>query len=501
VRAAAIALAALAAAACSSSASDTPAQMNAPAGPDDVSFPKTFFWGSATAAFQIEKGLSNTDWGKWVATPGKIKNGDSPDVGGADALAHVDEDVALLVATHQNAYRFSIEWARVYPTKAAFDADQPDAAAVAAYDKVFAALASAKITPLVTLQHFSLPDWLSDPSKPDEPQGWERDETVTELATWCQRAAARWGGKVDWWATINEPMVAPIAGYVQGSFPPGVTLAFDRALLVGKNEARAHAKCFDAIKAADTIDADGDGKASWVGIVHHLRAVEPEDPTNPEDVAGATRVRYLNNAWFLNATVRGDFDDDFDGKLDGPNDKTADPSLANRNDYLGINYYSATTVSSSGLKLPVIDASVRNDHIPNDRPKTDFAWDIYPEGMRIVLAEVKPYGLPILLTENGLADASDANRARFVLEHVYEMGLAKNDGLDIRGYFYWSLLDNFEWATGFCPKFGLHGVDPVTKARTARPSAQVYAKLASTGVVTRKDIAALPRYAPPGSCD
>jgi beta-glucosidase len=474
---------------------------NAPAGPEQIAFPKGFFWGSATAGFQIEQGLGATDWGAWVRTPGKIKNGDAPDMGGPDALAHVDEDVALLVATHQNAYRFSIELARVYPTRAAFDADQPDPAGLAAYDKVFAALRAAHVTPLVTLQHFVFPDWLSDPSKPSEPQGWERDETVTAFATWCSRAAARWGGEVDWWATINEPMVAPLAGYVQGSFPPGVTLAFDRALLVGKNEARAHARCFDALKAADTVDADGDGKASEVGIVQHQRAVEPEDPSDPEDVAAAARVRYLNNDWILNAVVRGDWDDDFDGSLDGPNDRRGDPSLAGRSDYLGINYYTATSASAHGLKLPVIEASVRNDHLPTDRPKTDFAWDIYPEGMRVVLDEAKGYGLPILVTENGIADASDANRARFVLEHAYQIGLAIADGADVRGYFYWSLLDNFEWATGFCPKFGLNAVDPASKARSARPSAQIYGKLAASGVLARQDIAALPPYAPPGSCD
>jgi beta-glucosidase len=478
--------------ACSSSGGSSTA-VNAPAGPEQVTFPKSFFWGSATAGFQIEKGLDATDWGKWVTTPGKIRGGDQPDVGGPDALAHIDEDVALLTATHQNAYRFSIELARIYPTKESFDADQPDAAGVAAYDAVLAALAKANITPMVTLHHFAFPIWLADPSDPSKPQGWERDETIDAFATWCGRAAKRWGDRIEWWITINEPMVLPLAGYVQGSFPPGITLDFDRALLVGRNEVKAHAKCFDAIKASDA--------SSKVSVAHHLRWVEPEDPANPDDVAAVSRVRYLNNEWFLDAIVKGDLDADVDGKLDGPNDKAADPALAHRADWLGINYYSVTSVSSSGLKLPIIDASVRNDHIPNDRPKTDFAWDIYPEGMRGVLNEVKPYGLPVIVTENGIADAPDANRARYVLEHAYEMALAIQDGVDVRGYVYWSLLDNFEWATGFCPKFGLHAVDPVTKQRTPRPSAKVFGDLAQSGTITRSQIAALPAYAPPGSCD
>jgi beta-glucosidase len=469
--------------------------------PEQVTFAAPFLWGSASAGFQVEKGLPNTDWALWVKTPGKIKNGDNPDVGGADALAHIDEDVALLVAAGQNAYRFSIEWSRLYPTRAAFDADMPDAAAIASYDKLFAALKNAKITPFVTMQHFALPDYLADPRKASEPQGWERPEIVDLFGTWCKRTAARWGGEVDWWGTINEPLVDPIAGYIQGSFPPGLILAVDRALTAGKNEARAHAKCFDAIKAADTIDVDGDGKTSMVGIVHNTPAVEPEDPTYQDDVDAANRVRYVNNQWILNAITRGDWDDDFDGKLDGPNDKVADPTLIGRSDYIGINYYSALWATSNGLQIPVINAFIRQDHLPTDRPKTDFYWDIYPKGFRIILDEVKVYGLPVVITENGIADSQDVNRSRFLLEHLYELGKAKADGMDIRGYFYWSLLDNFEWASGFCPRFGMHSVDRTTAKRTARASVQVYANVARTGIVAKKDIDAQPPYAAPAFCD
>ena len=482
---------------CSSDKSEPPTASE----PAEVTFGSPFLWGSASAGFQVEKGLPNTDWADWVKTPGKIKGGDNPDLGGADALAHIDEDVALLLAAGQNAYRFSIEWSRIYPTRAAFDADQPDLAAVAAYDKLFTALRNAKITPMVTLQHFALPDYLADVTRPAEPQGWERPESIEMFGTWCKRMGTRWGGSVDWWATINEPIVSPIAGYIQGAFPPGLLLEVQRALLVGKNEARAHGKCFDALKASDTVDIDGDGKTSMVGIVQHQRAVEPEDPSYPDDVAAAERVRYVNNLWIFNAVVKGEWDDDFDGKLDGPNDKKVDPELVGRSDYLGINYYSALWAGVNGIKVPVIDAAIRQDHLPNDRPKTDFYWDIYPKGFRIVLDEVKGYGLPIVITENGIADSQDTNRSRFILEHLYELGRAKADGMDIRGYFHWSLLDNFEWASGFCPRFGLHTVDRSTAARAARASVQVYARVSRSGVVTKKEIDALPPYGPPAYCD
>lgn len=477
-------------------AASSPACSSSEASPADepVTFAPGFLWGSASAGFQVEKGLPNTDWGIWASLPGKIKNGDHPDRGGADALAHIDEDVAILKATNQNAYRFSIEWARLYPTRAAFDADQPDPAGVAAYDELFAALKAAGITPFVTLQHFTIPDYFADPRRPEEPQGWERPELIEAFGTWCGRVAARWGGDVEWWATINEPVMAPLGGYVQGSFPPGLVLKMDRALAVAKNEARAHGKCFDAIKKADP--------QSKVGIVQHVRDVEPGDPNDPADIAAAERVRYVNNLWILNAVVRGDWDDDFDGKYDGPNDKKADPALAGRSDYLGINYYSAVTATARGLVLPIVNAAIRVDRLLTDRPKTDFLWDIHPEGLRHCLAEVKPYGLPIVITENGIADSNDRNRARFVLEHLHVLGrAAKEDGLDVRGYFYWSLLDNFEWASGFCPRFGLYGVDRTTAARTARPSAQVYAEVARTNRVTRAQIDAQPPYGEPATCE
>ncbi len=473
-------------------------------GPGEVVFPQSpvpFLWGSATAGFQVEKGLANTDWGLWSKMPGRIKGGDQPDDGGIDALAHIDEDVALLRSMGMSSYRFSIEWARIYPTRAAFDADAPDLAAVAAYDKLLSALRAANIAPFVTLQHFAFPDYVSDPREPNAPQGWERTQTIADFEAWCRRAGTRWGGNVDWWVTINEPMVVPVSGYIQGAFPPGLLLATDRAFLVGKNEAIAHAKCFDALKRTDTVDVDGDGKASLVGIVQHQRAVEPEDPTYDGDVAAAERVRYVTNLWFFNAVVRGDWDDDFDGKLDGPKDRKADPAFVGRSDYLGVNYYTSLWATLNGIQIPVIDAFIRDGRLPNGRPKTDFFWDIYPKGLRIVLDEVKDYGLPIVITENGIADASDGNRARFLLEHLYEVGRAKADGIDIRGYFYWSLLDNFEWASGFCPRFGLHTVDRATGARTARPSAKVYARVAASGKVTRKDIEAEPPYAPPAYCE
>jgi beta-glucosidase len=470
----------------------------APSGPpEEVTFPANFLFGSATAAFQIETGNLHTDWGTWVSLDGRIKNGDKPDVGGPDALHHVDEDVGALRDTGQNAYRLSIEWGRIYPTRAAFDADTPDADALAAYDGILGKLRAAGITPMVTLQHFALPDYLSDPTKSSEPQGWERPETTELFAQFAARMAARFKDKVDWWVTINEPLVVAVTGYVAGLAPPGAVLQAERAFAVVRAEARAHARAFDAIHQADTVDADGDGKSALVSVAAHQRTFHALDPAEPEDVTAAERVRYLWNLWFLNAIVRGDWDEDMDGVAE----TKADPALVHRADYLGINYYSDTLVSAgTPPRIPIVNASVRQDHLDTPRPKTDIAWDIYPEGLRTVLLEAKDYGLPVVITENGLADSTDRNRVRYLAEHLYQAGWARAEGVDLRGYFHWSLMDNFEWSSGYCPKFGLFSVDPQSGARTARPSADAYKGFIARKKVTRAEVDAAPPYGAPAEC-
>jgi beta-glucosidase/6-phospho-beta-glucosidase/beta-galactosidase len=472
--------------------------------PTEVDFPTGFMWGSSTAGFQVEVGDSHTDWSHWVAS-GKIPSGDSPDVGGPDALDHIDDDVAALLSSGQNTYRFSIEWGRIYPTQAAFDADMPDPQGIAAYDTLLEKLAAAHITPVVTLVHFTLPDWLSDgtPATTADPQGWERPQTIDAFADWCTRAASRWGSLVDWWITINEPLPYALGGFVQGSFPPGDYLNVSRALAVVKTEARAHARCFDAIHAADQVDADGDGKAAQVSLAKHQRTFHPYDPTEPDDTVAAQRVDYLWNQWFLNAVVYGNWDDDLDGALTSPGDVVGDPTLIGRADFIGVNYYSDTLVSAHrGIVLPIIDAAVYERDMPTGRPKTDFGWDIYPEGFGAVLDETAQYGLPMLVTENGIADAADANRARFLLEHLYQLGWAMQRGDSVLGYVHWALVDNFEWANGYCPHFGLFSYDKTSGERTAKGSVATYSSVIASGRVTTSDVsAAAPYVAPPSECE
>ena len=481
---------ALVASACSSPASTSV---------DGVTFPKDFFWGSASAAFQIEKGNTNSDWSAWVATAGKIKHGDSPDRGGPDGLAHIDDDIRALTDAGQNMYRFSVEWSRIYPTKAAFDADTPDAEALAVYKQILEKLKVAHITPMVTLQHFTLPIYFSDPSKNTEPQGWEKPETAAAFGVFCGRMGKEFGGLADYWTTVNEPTVAPLGGYVSGDFPPGIVLAVDRFFTAIKGQARGAAACYDALHRSDTIDVDGDGKAVLASVAAHQRTFHPSDPENENDVASAERVRYLSNLWFLNTLTRGDWDDDGDMLLTGPNDKVADPAMKGRVDYIGLNYYSDTLIQFQG-SVPLFKGLPTRDHLPTGRARTDLAWDIYPEGFETVLVEAAQYGYPIIVTENGLADASDKNRARFIGEHLLALGRAQKRGADVRGYIHWALTDNFEWAEGLCPKFGLYWYDAATGARLARGSVATFRSWIQAGAVTKAEVDALAPYVAPVEC-
>jgi beta-glucosidase len=460
-----------------------------PTEPAEVTFPKGFLWGAATAGFQIEKGLADTDWGAWAATPGKIAGGDRPD-DGPDALAHIEGDVALMKSLGLRSYRFSAEMARIYPTRASFDADMPAADGVAAYDALLAALDAAGIVPMVTLHHFVWPIYMSDPAAPKDPQGFERADAVEVFAEWCRRMGKRYGDRVDLWVSINEPLVEASVGFIATVFPPGVGDP-PRAVAVMRRQQLAHARCYDALHEADAVDADGDGAAALVSVAKHNRVYEPADPADPADLEATSKVTYFWNRWFLDAIVHGRVDED----LDGVAEIGMDPDLVGRADYLGLNYYGVSHIDAD-LSFPVIGAVPVQLDLPTPRPKTDVGWDIHPEGFAQVIDEAATYGLPIYVTENGVADAKDVNRARFLGEHVFEIGKALARGVELRAYQHWALIDNFEWASGYCPRFGLYRVDYDDPARPRSPTSAVvfYRDLIAGGRLRRADLDALPAY-------
>lgn len=437
--------------------------------PASVTFPATFLFASASAGQQVESGLP-TDWVKWADKPGKTQGGAKPDAG-PDFWAHVDDDIAAMKSAGLGAYRLSIELARLYPTKEAFDADTPDADALAKYDGLLAKLKTAGIVPMVTLHHFAHPTWQVDVDSPKTPQGWERPESVDVFATWAERAAKRWGDKVDWWVTINEPNVESTVGYLLGGWPPGIASP-DRMMQAQKNQVYAHAKAYDRIHAVDTVDADGDGKAAMVSMALHQRVYRPKDPTNPDDVLAANHSAYFWNYWYLHACIRGDLDMDVDEKLDGADDKKADPDLAKRFDFIGLNYYGHSLVADQAAIIKYMGRQPAQMGLPTGKPKTAMGWDIVPEGFGEVLEQTKEFALPVFITENGVAaEPMETTRPRFVAEHLFEVGWAIQRGLDVRGYAYWALTDNFEWQSGYCPKFGLYTIDYTKPEKPRTPAA------------------------------
>jgi beta-galactosidase len=278
-----------------------------------------------------------------------------------------------------------------------------------------------------------------------------------------------------------------IPGVLAGNFPPGIW-SFTGAVRAVDNLLRTNAAAYDAVRFRDRRDAGGGRSPAEVGLVQNMPAFTPADPTRPEDVAATEHADYLFNRLFVNAAVRGELDADFD-QVEDSGERPAGPRKA---DFLGVNYYFRARVSALGgsltPRIPVLDflpaQSYRSGLHPDDPPCptecSDLGNEIYPRGFRDVLALAGSYGIPVYVTENGIADADDDQRRRFLRDHLRAMHDAiEVDGVrEVRGYFHWSLLDNFEWAEGYGPRFGLYSVVPGSPARRARPSARLYARIA-----------------------
>jgi beta-glucosidase len=445
------------------------------AGPEHP-FPPGFLFGSATSSYQIEAGNSQTDWAQWEKL-GRIDANDRADDGPRHD-EHVAEDVGRMKQISHDTYRLGIEWGRLFPTKEQFLANppEPDPMAFAHYRALLERLRASGIEPMVTLQHFVLPIWLQNPPNP-EPRGHLDPEFPPLLARYAAWAADAYGDLVDLWITVNEPSAIGLGGYIGGVFPPGQLLGFDEFMQVHESFLEAHARAYDELRGRDRTDANGDGVAALISFATHNRLWLPIDPNDPMDVRGARRIRYLSNLYMIDGALCGDFDRNIDEKLDPEVDRVGDASLRGRLDFIALNYYSTAWVKGAdvepfrGLPALVYDGS--------GYPQSDFGWDVSPEALIAVLDELRQYGLPIFITENGIADAKDTLRPRFIVDTMITIGEAIALGHDVRAYYHWSLLDNFEWASGFCPRFGLFEVDfsQASKPRIARQSARVYKEI------------------------
>ena len=395
-------------------------------------FPAGFLWGAATAAHQVEGDNRASDWWQYE------ERGRLPHRSG-DACRHYrlfERDFDLAKRLGHNAHRFSIEWSRVEPVQGSWNADALDH-----YRDVVRALRARGLEPVVTLHHFTNPAWFLRRG------GWTRHDAVGLFAQYVERVARAIGGSVQYWLTINEPTVYVAEGYVLGEWPPCLTGAWLKGARAFRHLARAHVAAYRILHAsrADAI----------VGFAHSAPVVQPCDPARWRDrFAARMRDTALNRVFFRLIRARRD------SRAHGPID------------FVAINYYTRQVVRGGRFgRDMVFGRDCRQPHHGNDGPRSALGWEVYPSGFLATLERFSRYRLPIIVTENGMATDDDEQRREFIHRHLAALGQAVERGIDVRGYFHWTLIDNFEWAHGTTKRFGLAAVDASTQERIVKPSA------------------------------
>jgi beta-glucosidase len=416
-------------------------------------FPPGFRFGVATSAHQVEGNNVHSDWWEFEQRPGAIA--DSSRSGAAcEHYIRYHSDLDLIKSLALDSYRFSIEWARVEPKPGRFDHIVLDH-----YGEVIEACRQRGLEPFVTLHHFTLPRWFSDAG------GWELADSPALFARYVRYVCQALRGQVTWWMTMNEPAVLLVQAYTLGVWPPRYR-HFGRMVRAGRNMIRAHFLAARAIKETQAAASSG----PQVTVAKHLRVFDPYRPGNRLDTWAAALQENSFNWAFADSLQTRRYQPPLGMrdrvKEDGPGEDVA-----------GINYYSRDRVRFHPFRPGEMFGERRTTP---GAALTDLGWEIYPEGLaRVVRADFGRYGKPIFISENGIADAADAQRPAFLVQHLAQVGRLLQEGVPLQGYFHWSLLDNFEWSEGFRPRFGLVEVDYRTQERRPRPSAHLYARIAA----------------------
>ncbi len=468
-----------------------PKKFDAPSG---ISFPRNFFWGAATAAYQIEgawneDGKGESIWDRFSHTPGKIKNGDTGDIA-CDSYHRWQEDIALLRAMNLNSYRFSISWPRIQPA----GAGPATPRGVDYYSRLVDALLEARIRPFVTLYHWDLPQALEDAG------GWPNRDTASRFADYVDVVTRALGDRVSDWMLFNEPTAFIDLGYLEGKHAPGRRSLLD-FLRASHTVNLAQGAGFRALKATHP--------AARVGTAFSMSACEPASDSEPDRLA-AERAHAVTNLWFLEPALKGRYPDALAFLPEtimriksGDLDKMRAPL-----DFIGINLYYRTIASSPSTVERLSHAQQWLFPVKmtggQQGPKTGIGWEVWPQAMYDIIMRIsRDFSRPqIEITESGCAyndgpDASgaihDARRIDYHRQYLQAVARAIADGADVRSYHAWTLLDNFEWAEGFSQRFGLAYVDFKTQQRTIKESGRWYAKVAAENRVPASSTSQAPQ--------
>lgn len=397
-----------------------------------IDFPDNFFWGAAISSYQVEGSNYNCDWWEWEKRTGKEPSG--------SACRHYElyqDDFNLARDLRHNSLRLSIEWSRVEPAEGKFSDRE-----IEHYKDVILALRERHLEPVVTLHHFTNPLWFSASG------GWLNKNAADIFGRYVEKIVEALCGQVKYWVTINEPMIYVHHGYIISIWPPQQRSLL-KAMQVRDNFIDAHIKSYRIIHRI--YENKGLSGAS-VSIAHSMSFFHPCQPTIRNRIASEFRNKQFNFQ-ILDRLFK-----------------------AKSLDFIGVNYYSHTLVETSnwGPKSMLLDTCGKG-HLK--LKKNSLGWDVYPQGIYHLLVELKKYNLPLWITENGTCTDDDSFRWDFIVEHLKNIHQAMQEGVNVIGYFYWSLLDNFEWDKGFGPRFGLIDVDYRTFKRTVRESAQKLAQV------------------------
>ena len=459
-----------------------------------VAFPPGFVWGTATASYQIEgaareDGRTPSIWDTYSHTPGRVVGGDTGDVAD-DHYARYREDVAIMRELGVGSYRFSVAWPRITPQVTERGLGPVNEAGLAFYDRLVDELLGAGIAPAATLYHWDLPQALEDAG------GWTNRATAERFAEYAEVVAARLGDRIGTFITLNEPWCSAYLGYASGVHAPGRTEPAS-ALAAVQHLNLAHGLATAAVRRAAPL--------AQVALTLNLAWVRPASDL-PADADAVRRIDGLQNRVFLDPTMRGEYPADVLADTASVTDwafvRDGDLELiAQPIDALGLNYYSPTVVRAYAGSGPRLEADGHGDGAasawpacedvefpPQPGPKTDMGWSIDARGMtELLLRLARDYpGLDLYVTENGAAypdvltedgAVHDDDRIAYLHAHLSAVADAVEAGAPVRGYFLWSLLDNFEWSYGYSKRFGLVHVDYETQRRTVKDSGRWYAEV------------------------